>query len=243
IWVNDGPQGRDNFFSNVVIKNALVGIQCETWPGYPDAVTSEARVVIDNVKIQNCSAAGILSRNFRIDATDLLVGDCGQYGVALTGGGAYRFDHTTVANYWGFGVRNTPAFYINNTYPDINNTLQVRGTDTSLFTNSIITGTNKNEFQHEFNSLSTPTAADLRFDHIIIRTDQSTSGDYFPDQSVIYRNQDPGFVDASAGDFHLKETSLAKEKATAPVLVPALLDLDGKDRIFPYDLGCYEYVP
>lgn len=240
IWINDGPAGEDNVLTNVVIKNALVGIQCENWPLVPDAPTSEAWLKLKNVKIRNCSAAGILSRNFRIKATNLLVGDCGQFAVALTGGGEYKFNHMTVANYWDFGVRNDPSFVMTNTYADITNTLQVREIFPSTFENSIINGSNTNEFKLDFNELSTPT---LSFARILLRTDQNTSGSFF-EQSTVYRNQSPGFRNITDRDFHLIENAFARDRGQGGLDVDAVNDLDGVSRAdgLP-DLGCYEYVP
>lgn len=248
IWINDGPAGGDNILRNVQIKNSLIGIQCETWPLIPDAPTSEARLILDNVKVRNCSAAGILSRNYRIQANDLLVGDCGQYSVALTGGGEYYFNHATIANYWNYGIRQTPAFIMTNTYGDINGTLQVRDVSNSKFYNSIVYGSNVNEFQLEFNSLDVPTASDLKFERVLFRTDQTTSGAYFPDQNSIFRNQEPGFRNISDRDFHLGGNAFARTRAL-PVIesegFDAIKDLDGITRADDgvYDLGCYEYVP
>jgi len=242
IWINDGPAGGDSELSNVVIKNSLVGIQCENWPLVPDAETSNAWLKLKNVKIRNCSVAGILSRNFRIKATNLLVGDCGQFGVALTGGGEYKFNHMTVANYWDFGVRNDPSFVMTNTYADITNTLQVREILPSTFENSIINGSNTNEFKLEFNDLDIPQAGDLRFESVLFRTDQSTSGDYFPDQNAIWRNQTPGFRNVTDRDFHLNENAFVRNKGQATLDFDAVNDLDGVDRADGQpDLGCYEF--
>jgi len=241
IWINDGPLGNDNVLTNVKIKNALVGIQCENWPGQPNAETSQAWLRMKNVSIRNCSAAGILSRNYRIKATNLLVGDCGQYSVALTGGGEYKFNHMTIANYWDYSIRNDPAFIMTNTYPDITNTLQVRDIVNSTFENSIIQGSNTNEFLLDFNTLSTPQT--LSFARIMLRTDQITSGSYF-DQSTTFRNQTPGFVDITARDFHLLENAFARNRGQAGADADAVNDLDGVERADALpDLGCYEFVP
>lgn len=240
IWINDGPAGNDNLLENVLIKNALVGIQCETWPGIPDAETSQAKLVLENVRVHNCSAAGILSRNYRIDAANLLVADCGQYCVALTGGGQYDFRHATIANFWSYGIRNTPAFIMTNTYGDITGALQVRDILASSFTNSIIHGANTNEFKLEFNGLATP---DIDFDHIMLKTDQSTASADFFDQATTYRNQAHGFVSVPDRNFHLSSSAFARGRAD-PTTGPNS-DLDGVIRgdDGQYDLGCFEYVP
>jgi len=242
IWINDGPAGQDNRLVNVVVKNALIGIQCETWPGIPEAPTSEAKLVLNNVKIRNCSAAGILSRNYRIESNNLLVGDCGQYGVALTGGGEYFFNHSTIANHWNYGVRNTPAFIMTNTYLDIRNRLQVRAVTNSRFTNGIIHGGNNNEFKLEFDNGIAPQ---LAFERMLIRTDQSTTGAFFPDASTIHRNANPGFVSVTDRDFRLTEGSFARNKGTSST-IEAINDIGGNLRNCDgggFDLGCFEWCP
>ena len=243
IWINDGPVGQDHLLENVVVKNALVGIQCETWPFLPDAPTSAAKLNLNNVKIRNCSAAGILSRNYRITSNNLLVGDCGQYGVALTGGGEYFFNHSTIANYWSYGIRQTPAFIMTNTYPDINGALQIREIENSSFTNGIIHGSNANEFQLEFDPALTPA---ITFDHFMLRTDQSTSDPtLFPFPDRIFRNQTPGFVSSSDRDFRLDASAFARNKGTSST-IQAIYDIAGNLRNcdgLGFDLGCYEYCP
>jgi len=238
IWINEGPGSYDNTFDNVVIKNALVGIQCETWPFLPSEPTSSTKLQLHNVRIRNCSAAGILSRNYRIDATNLLVGDCGQYGVALTGGGEYNFDHFTLANFWSFEIRQTPTFYMTNGFVDINNVLQIRDIGNTNFTNGIIHGSNANEFLYEFNDLATPV---MTFDHMLLKTDQGTSNsNFFPDQSSIFRNLNPAFVDVINRDFHITAGSAARDNADPGTL--NYPDLDGVQRFGIPDLGCFEYV-
>lgn len=242
IWLNEGPAEFTNEFSNVLIKNALVGIQCENVPWRPEEPTSAQKLILNSVKIRNCSAAGILSRNYSIQATNLLVGDCGQYGVALTGGGEYQFEHFTIANYWSYGIRQTPAFYMNNVYQTANE-LQVRDISNSTFINGLVHGSNENEFQFSFNDLQLPSS--LSFTHALLRTTQSSNSPYFPDPSTIYRNQNPAFVDASARDFHIRPNSAAADRAIPSSNTFALFDLDGVDRGIDgqRDLGCYEVTP
>lgn len=241
IWINEGPAGNDNRLVNVVIKNALIGVQCETFPLDPDQPTSEAKLVLNNAHIRNCSAAGILSRNYRIESNNLLVGDCGQYGVALTGGGEYFFNQFTIANYWSYEVRNTPAFFMTNAFQDINGTVQIRDITNSTIQNGIIHGANTNEFQLEFDQMLTPQ---LTFQRVMLRTDQNTSGALFPDPNNIYRNQDPSFRSAGDRDLHLNAGSFARNRSQSST-VAAFRDLDGVDRGSDgqYDLGCFEYVP
>ncbi|MFT3885744.1 MAG: hypothetical protein QM724_10030 [Flavobacteriales bacterium] len=237
IWLMEGD--NDNTFSYCDIKNALVGIQCETAPWRPTEPTSNARLRSTNVSIRNSSVAGILSRNYRINATNLLVADAGQYAVALTGGGEYHFNQTTIANYWNYSVRQQPAFILTNYVTLANGDVQVRDVANSTFTNGIIYGANANEFKTDISNLGTGS---FTFDHWLFRTDQATSDlSHFPDQPSIYRNQYPGFIDPSGGDFHIGSGAFARNKGIATPDPNATFDLDNILRGDGQpDLGCYE---
>lgn len=240
IWINDGPD--TNKLTHVDIKNALVGIQPQSWIGTPGQPTSSNTLVLNNVSIRNCSAAGILSENYRIKSTNLLVANCGQYCVALTGGGEYDFNHSTIANYWSYDPRQEPAFIMTNTFRDIQGATQVREIEPSKFRNGIIYGNNANEFQLAFDNLLTPG---IRFEHFLFRTDQSTTDPDRFDQATVYRNQDPGFRDANGGDFHLRANAFAREKGFDDFSADpeAFSDLDGVTRPSNLtDLGCYTFT-
>lgn len=241
IWINDGP--TDNVLNHVEIRNALVGLQPQSWIGTPGQPTSANRLVLNNVSIRNCSAAGILSENYRIKSTNLLVADCGQYCVALTGGGAYDFNHSTIANYWSYDLRQEPAFILTNTFQDLQGSAQVRPVEAGNFRNGIIYGNNGNEFQL---ALDDDAPADFLFKNFLFRTDQSTSDATHFEPSTTYRNQDPGFKDPGSGNFHLQDNAYARIKGFDPFgLDPeAVNDLDGVLRPSDQsDLGCYTYVP
>lgn len=241
IWINDGP--ADNQLSHVDIRNALIGLQPQSWIGTPGQPTSANKLVLNSVSIRNCSAAGILAENYRITSTNLLVADCGQYCVALTGGGQYDFNYCTIANYWSYDVRQDPAFIMTNTFTDISGATQVRNIATSQFRNGIIYGNNTNEFQLAFDNQAT---TDFLFSNYLFRTDQSTNDAAHFATGTIYRNQEPGFADPNNGDFHLPfhtppVFAIAKGVAT-PEDASSLFDLEGTFRTSP-DLGCYEGSP
>lgn len=245
IWINEGDQ--DNRLTYCEIKNALIGIQAQTWPLTEGQPLSSNKLILESVSIKNCLTAGLYTENYRIKATNLLVGDAGQYSVVLTGSGQYEFDQPTIANYWSFDIRQDPAFFMTNKFIDAFGTEQLRSIESSTFTNGIIHGNNTNEFKLEIDESVSPL---FSFDRFLFRTDQSTGNEngHFPDQGTIYRNLDPGFVDGAEGDLHLKANSGARGKADPQVEV--FLDLDGElrpnpnfgpeDNFLP-DLGCYEY--
>lgn len=229
IWIMEGD--ADNEFTNCRIKNALVGIQAETAPWLGMQPTSSNRLVLDNVTIRNSSAAGLLTRNYRVTSTNLLVANAGQYCVALTGGGAYHFNHTTIANYWSYDIRQEPAFHLSDLVGTIDGVF-VGEIESSEFQNGIIYGNNINEFMLDLEGQALP----INFHHWLFRTDQNTTGSMFT--TDIYRNQNPGFVNPSEGDLHLSANAFARNKGIA---TDAIFDLDGLLRGdgMP-DLGCYE---
>lgn len=245
IWINEGP--ADNVLNHVVIKNSLIGIQAQSWPFAPGQPTSGNKLVLNNVAIRNCSAAGLLSENYRIKSTNLLVGDCGQYGVALTGGGQYDFNHPTIANYWSYDVRQEPSFIMTNAFTDINGAVQGREIEASKFRNGIIHGNNTNEFEL---ALANGQPADFVFRNFLLHTTISTTDAAHFEQATIFRNLDPGFVSSADRDFHLKQSSQARNKGYDPPPgdpdydPEAVNDLDGVLRISSQsDLGSYTYVP
>jgi hypothetical protein len=244
IWINEGPSGADNRLENVVVKNALVGIQCEPFPIFQgDPSLAQNTLELENVAVRNSSIVGLLSRNARIEARNLLLANCGQHCAALTGAGNYDFNHVTLANFWSYSIRQTPAFLLTNTYgkTDANSgSVTVFALDivNSRFRNTILYGSNSEEFEV---SLETGPLAQYEFTEILLRTAAATSDlSHFPDQESVLRNVDPGFVNASGGDFHLRENSAARDRGTISSL---FFDLDGNPRDALPDLGCYEYTP
>lgn len=105
IWILDGDTPSE--FNHVEIKNSLVGLQVETAPWMIGLPTNTDAITINNTNIQNCSAAGLLTRNYNVQSSNLLIANCGQSCLVLQGGGEYHFDHTTLGNYWSYEIRQT----------------------------------------------------------------------------------------------------------------------------------------
>lgn len=247
IWINQGDAGADNELTNVVVKNAFIGIQAE-WLAYAgeEPGLSANKLILNNVKIRNHSVAGLFTRNYRIESNNLLATDCGQHSVALTGAGEYFFNHTTIANFWSYGdpIRQTPAFIMSDRFQYGNGTFSgARQIQDSHFVNGIIWGNNGNEFQLD---VADPATQDYLFQRMIIRTDQGTSDpEHF---ESIWTNQDPGFSSTADRDFRLLQGSFARNKAIpVPGNVAAIQDIEGKFRDCGQpsqpDLGAFEYCP
>lgn len=229
IWINEGSV--DNVFNYVKIKNAYIGIQAETLPFEPNTALSSNKLILNNCEIHNSSAVGILATNYQIESENSLITNCGQYNLLVTGGGKYNFNHTTIANYWPDGLRETPAIYMQNYYTDINGATQVRNIDSALFKNCIIAGSEDNEFVTEVLS---PGAINYKVSYSLLKTNAATPAPNFENLAPYFSSSI--FVDTQL-DFHLIGGSPAINKG---IISSVTTDHDGVTRNNPPDLGAYE---
>ena len=242
IWILGGTE--NNSFENTIIKNNFIGIQVEPSPFDPAISNSlvSNRLILRNVAIRNNSVAGIFSRNYRIEAANLLVSAGGQHCLAATGAGQYRFDHCTFANNWSASTRQTPAVFLTNLYPVDAQTLGVGNILNSRFRNCIFYGNGLNEFGFDFDTESGDI--DLAIDHTLIRMQEDDFIDldqsYFADE--IFVGFDPGFINFSEGDFRLREDAFVRSKGTSQGGLPNF-DIVGTPYNNPPPLGCFEYLP
>ncbi|MCB9360964.1 MAG: hypothetical protein H6587_06110 [Flavobacteriales bacterium] len=229
IWINEGSV--DNVFNYVTIKNAYIGIQAETLPFEPNTALSTNKLILNNCEIHNSSAVGVLATNYQIDSENSLITNCGQYNLLVTGGGKYNFNHTTIANYWPDGTRQTPAVFMQNYYTDINGATQVRNIDSALFKNCIIYGNTDNEFATEVLS---PGAINFNVNYSVIKTNNLTPAGSFDN---IQLNLSPNFIDTENHDYHIGGGSSAINNGIATAVTT---DHDGVTRNNPPDVGAYE---
>ncbi len=238
IWINEGSQS--NVFKHVLIKNNFIGIQCETLPfNNPNPVSVASQPLkLDNVVIRNNSIAGILSKNYKIIANNVLMSSAGQYLLAGTGGGSYNFNNCTFANNWKFGTRQTPAVFLTNLTPVSSTEVEVRPIDSSKFRNCIVSGNGLNEIGLDFD-LAQPVI--LKFENSIIRAEEEVINpilEYFA--GTTYVGQQPGFVDFSGGNFQLTPGAFAIGKGQNTGLI---FDLIGTPYANPPAIGCFEFLP
>ncbi len=231
IWLMDGRAGVNHEIEYAVIRNGFVGIQAESF-----VKQTANSLIIRNTIIENQTGIGIFSRWFTIDAANVLIDNCGSYGMALTMGGNYRFIHSTIANYWGFSTRNNSNLYVSNYALD---SLDVPfPIPFSLeMGNSILYGSNEEEFETDFVGGADSLYV---FDHCLIKTKRNLS--QFPGFVDCQKNEDPKFEDYSTFDYHPDTLSpvIARGKTDFALEFPK--DLDGLDRSTP-DVGAYQFVP
>ncbi|HSH50431.1 MAG TPA: hypothetical protein VK982_01770, partial [Bacteroidales bacterium] len=102
IWLMAGS--NNNLLNFTEIKNAIIGIQVDTL-----ANELKPTLQLSNSKILNMTSVGLYAQGSTIEAYNNVIGNCGQFAVALTIGGSYSFYHCTIANYWGYSTRSTPS--------------------------------------------------------------------------------------------------------------------------------------
>jgi hypothetical protein len=232
----------NHIIRNAVIKNGFIGLQLDDRTALTTGNSSTPKhVQLENVKIQNMSAVGILSRQFNMDAYNVLISNCGQYDAALTFGGAYRMYHCTFANYWSGSIRNFPSLFFSNYYFDGINPPFAANLNLE-FNNGIVYGNTLAEV--DFDSTG-GVAFNYIFRHSLLRLDDDalTPAVHYANCVV---NQEPEFTDDFNGVYTLKNISPALNIGD-PVIVNSfadklLFDLAGNNRLTSNnpDAGVFE---
>ncbi|CAG0991166.1 hypothetical protein FLAV_02315 [Flavobacteriales bacterium] len=239
IWINEGSS--DNVFNYAIIKNAYIGLQIETLP-FGNASISNNKCILKNTRIQNCSGAGILARNYKIEGANCLIERSGEYNFIVAGGGEYDFRHCTFANYWKEGSRQTPAIFLQNYFTNIfTGSEVVKDISKCNFYNCIITGSLENEFSTEWKSGGN---INYLFHHSVIKTTVNTSTSSFV--NIIKNPSGDLFKNYTLFDYHLSSNSSAINIGDPTQVSTGLeKDLDDVNRLSSGnpDAGCYEYVP
>ncbi|MEQ8909287.1 MAG: hypothetical protein RIC95_08845 [Vicingaceae bacterium] len=235
IWINEGGIHSINY---AVIKNAFIGIQAEILPLEPKV--PNWNISITNTKILNCSGIGLLSSFYNVDAKNLLVGNCGQYNAVLRGAGEFDFTHCTFGNYFDDEERETPCFFVQNSFAFSGNQLVTSNPEVNI-KNSIIYGDKDDELQ-----IDVINNGEILFDveNSILKTQLSTA-DNSKFKNIVKNPPDQIFTDPRAGDFRIYETSFARNQGNITFGNQVPLDLDGNSRTSDGqpDLGVYEFQP
>ena len=231
IWLSDGS--TNNTFNHLTIKNATIGLLIQNNDG--------TTVSVKNTQIYNSSNYGILAQTAKINGENIVINNAGLASLACTYGGNYSFIHSTFNNNWNSSqqVAVLVSNYILGAVPEVKNLTA------ATFNNCIIYGSYSNEM-----SLTKKTGAafEYQFNNCLIKFDNvanqfMTNPDYqFNTDTAHYNaillNKDPKFFNISRNKFNIDETSAAFAKGNSAYLIP--LDIIGKTRTFPPDLGAYQ---
>jgi hypothetical protein len=208
-----------------------VGVEVDSLP-----VGVDYNLILENVKIENMAAVGILGYTAHIQGFNVLVDNCCQYLMVGELGGKYEFYQSTFGHVSCVCFSNDPAFAFANTdYEDQNGIITVNDLDI-IFSNSIIWGSKDNEIDIANSGKGDITVA---IDHTILKTDNA---DFNINNNIL--NLDPKFVNECNYNFELDTLSPALGKGgTIPVQLQAQLqnDLNGNPRdLAKPDLGAFE---
>ena len=232
IWLMESQPGEDHEIRNAIIENGFIGIQAESFLH----VTTN-KLILENVTIRNMNGVGIFSRIYNILGGNTVVANCGGYCMAFTGGGNYNFIQSTLANYWQYGIRKTPALFLNNFLLDsLENPIPI----SMHFNmgNSIVYGYNDDEFETE---MTDGADSSYFFDHALLKTTRDV-GDATIFESVMV-NEDPLFFNTEVNDYRLDTLSPAIDKGSEAISSQIPNDILGNPRSTLPDLGAYEFEP
>lgn len=241
IWLMEAREGHGHIIDHAIIRNGFIGLQLQRMLkdgfNYGVPVPPKEPIYISNTIIENHTGMGIYSNCYRIGLSNTLVNNCGNYCVALTGGGEFLFTHNTIANYWTGSTRKEEALFFNNYYtnPTDGNTYAIPLS--CEINNSIVYGSKKDEFGTDFYGIPDTT---YRFNNSLICTSR-------PYDSTLYKaclfNRAPKFINTSEFNFHLDTLSSAIGIGNPDYAIgPLRFDLDGVDRGESPDAGAYQYL-
>ncbi len=217
---------KNNRMDYAIVKNAYQGIVAS-------ALGAGTKLTLNQVVIDNAYDAGLTGIHTSINATNLLVSNCGK-NIILVQGGSYQFVHCTAAAFSNSFVQHKdPSLvvsnYINGQAADLN----------ALFRNCIFWGENNGLVNDEVVlARQTGTVFAVSFDQVLWRVQNTPAN--VTTMGII--NQNPLFDSVNTGQqfysFRLKESSPAVNKG---VNAGVPLDLDGNHRpVGLPDLGAYE---
>ena len=230
---------KDNSIDYAIIKNGTVGVVVDSVGN-----SSKPTLTIKNTQIYNHSSVGMMARGSYIEGENLVINNCGQVSLALQIGGEYSFKHSTFANYWDNGPRQTPSVLVNNWYQSADGKIISRDLKEAYFGNCIIYGNNENELV-----LSMNDGADFnyRFENNLIKyKNRNGELEYEIEDNPLFVetivNEDPLFWDEYNNDLRITSESPAVGKGNTNIANDVPKDLLQVNRTTSPDLGAYQNV-
>jgi hypothetical protein len=229
----EAREDHGHIINHAIIRNGFIGLQIQRM-----MKDNLAAAYITNTIIENHTGMGLYANCYSIGMSNLLVNNCGNYCVALTGGGDYLMTHGTIANYWTSSTRKAPALYYDNYYTNPTDGLTYALPFNCDIRNSIVYGNYDDEFGTDFYHESTDTTYIFRNSLICTKRPQLPQ---LYEQCVF--NASPNFKNTAGFDFHLDTLSAAIGIGNPAYSIGDLqFDLDGVPRGDSPDAGAYQYV-
>ncbi|MFA9188689.1 hypothetical protein AAGV33_15410 [Flavobacterium sp. FBOR7N2.3] len=226
IWLREGSTAHK--INHLTIKNATIGLRIDN--------QDNTTVSIKNSQIYNSSNYGILAQNAKIEGENIVINTAGKAALACTYGGNYLFTHCTFNNNWNSSQQF--ALEINNyktdTNPETSNLTQ------ATFNNCIVYGAFSNELNLDKNDAAT---FEYQFNNCLLKSDANSSNPLYNFNNTVHYNniilnQNPRFLSVQNNKLDIDNTSAAFAKGNPAYSIP--LDINGKTRTSPPDLGAYQ---
>lgn len=229
IWLRDGSTNHS--INHLTIKNATIGLRIDN--------QNNTTVSLKNSQIYNSSNYGILAQNAKITGENLVINTAGIATLGCIYGGNYQFTHCTINNYWNGSQQK--ALLLNNYKTD--KTPTAKDLTQANFNNCIIYGAYADEL---FLDKNEATLFEFQFNNCLLKSESNNSNSLynFNDNSHynnVILNQNPRFLDIANNKLNINNTSAAFAKGNPAYLIP--LDINGKTRTLPPDLGAYQSAP
>lgn len=195
---------------------------------------TETDVQIKNTIIHTHQEYGIFAVKSNINASNLVMNNCGEADLGIFKGGTYNITHSTLANYWDFNSA-LPGLGIYATNEYQNGTAVENGPLTLKVNNSIIYGSAENMVELKPISGQTFTT---EFNYSLLKYGGKAS--YAITNSV--KNEDPKFVNYFTQKMNLrvKDDSPAKRKGNPAVAALFPLDIVKVSRTSSPTIGAYQ---
>ncbi|MBU8883254.1 hypothetical protein KSK37_09175 [Kaistella sp. DKR-2] len=195
---------------------------------------TETDAQIKNTIIHTHQEYGIFAVKSNINASNLVMNNCGEADLGIFKGGTYNITHSTLANYWDFNSA-LPGLGIYATNEYQNGTAVENGPLTLKVNNSIIYGSAENMVELKPISGQTFTT---EFNYSLLKYGGKAS--YAITNSV--KNEDPKFVNYFTQKMNLrvKDDSPAKQKGNPAVAALFPLDIVKVSRTSSPTIGAYQ---
>lgn len=226
-------EARPSSINYAIMKNGTSGVHLYS----RDASFSGYTLTMTNTIISNFARYGtFIYSGAKVKAENCVITKNGNHALLVLAGGDFFFNHCHLLGY-GISESATPAVGISNFYNDNFAGVQYIGSiNEGKIYNSVIYGNQESEIV--INTLQ-ETGITLNFDirDCVIKSTTVPTNSYY---SNIHWNENPYFVDVTAGDFTFWSPSAMNNTANPLYSLP--FDIRGNTRsIATPDIGAYEY--
>ena len=233
IWICES--GKDSKINYAVIQNAYIGIQAETI-----GEKKNNKLLLTNTIIKRSQKAGLLAKDYTIEASNNVFIEAMEHCVALVQGGDYTFTNNTLYNRY-VNRRTTSSLYISNYYEyydEKGKIFPVSNDFSGVFINNIIADVISRGFGFP-RDYDKDKAFSVTFENCLIQMDSTRLESPVTHTNTIF-NKDPEFGNVEDyKDLSLKSSSPCKNAGKAVSWL--LTDIEGNSRNASYpSIGAYE---